>query len=48
MRLPGGAGTAAEKVRALKEAGVRVCASPATIGADIVALMTERAAKGAR
>jgi succinyl-CoA synthetase alpha subunit len=40
--ISGGAGTAAEKVKALKEAGVRVASSPATLGADMAALLAER------
>jgi len=40
--ISGGAGTAAEKVKALTEAGVRVASSPATLGADMAALLSER------
>jgi succinyl-CoA synthetase alpha subunit len=40
--IAGGKGTAAEKIAALDEAGVRMCASPATLGATMQALLRER------
>ena len=41
--ISGGAGTAAEKVKALKEAGVRVVSSPGGIGAEMAAALEQRA-----
>jgi succinyl-CoA synthetase alpha subunit len=37
--IAGGTGTAAEKMRALDEAGVRVVRSPADIGQAVAALL---------
>ena len=40
--ISGGAGTAAEKVKALSDAGVHVVSSPSGIGAAMVGLLKER------
>ncbi len=47
--ISGGAGTAAEKVKALEEAGVRVVSSPSAIGAEMAASLKKREeARGGR
>lgn len=38
--ISGGAGTAEAKVEALRKAGVRVCATPATIGQEMASVLT--------
>ena len=42
--ISGGKGTAAEKMRALAEAGIRVVQSPADIGQAVVDVLGTRAA----
>ncbi len=43
--ISGGHGTAAEKMAALKAAGIRVVASPADIGANVAAMLGKQAAR---
>jgi succinyl-CoA synthetase alpha subunit len=40
--ISGGKGTAAEKISAWKAAGIRVCQSPAEIGATVEELLVKR------
>jgi succinyl-CoA synthetase alpha subunit len=40
--ISGGAGTAAEKMAALKEAGVRVVVSPAEIGKAVAEVLAKK------
>jgi succinyl-CoA synthetase alpha subunit len=40
--IAGGKGTAAEKIEALEDAGVRVAPSPAEMGSTMQALLRER------
>jgi succinyl-CoA synthetase alpha subunit len=44
--ISGGKGTAAEKMKALTEAGIKVVESPADIGRAIQELLGQKAARG--
>ena len=44
--ISGGHGTAAEKIRAMEAAGIRVAKSPAVIGETVASVLAARAARG--